>query len=202
MLSEAQKRNRRAIELVTVALLRRSRSLLLVSAAIAKSLPLAILAAHTNAAKIGRQSLRRELAAAGLPTALPSLPLHRPDRAEITALSRRYARSWLDEAQALRRDGSSFTEATRGAHEALAPRRGTLSVTETSQAFNDEREDMAAELAEAGLAIELEWVAEVTACKVCWSRDGERVDPRDGFNPAPGHVHPNCQCTSRVVLAD
>lgn len=91
-----------------------------------------------------------------------------------------------------------------GAPGALDVRLATIGVTENAEAFNHERRDAVAQLAERYALVEV-WDATLDkrTCEECLKLDGTRAPVGVGFpgGAVPGAVHPRCRCTSHFERA-
>lgn len=100
--------------------------------------------------------------------------------------------------------------AIRGTLAPMSRRIDRTAVTETAQAYGDERRVMLVDLgvndsAFASFAsrhrLQRKWIALADACPKCWDHDGELTGVSDTFSGGdePGFMHVSCRCTDELV---
>lgn len=127
------------------------------------------------------------------------------DAARSTVAARAYAASWsarvLVASKRVESAGelppSILLDATVGAEAALE----RTIITESVEAWNDERVEMARSLDEYNDVLEQEWFAilDRNVCATCAAMDGKREPLGESFEVGAPPVHPRCRCFIEFV---
>lgn len=122
----------------------------------------------------------------------------------VRTYANNYAALWLKKAIESRNNGDSFSEAVRTANKASEHRLETLSVTESSAAYNEGKRLAGVEY-DGSIELVRVWDTSLEngICGDCESSDGEIVGISEKFSIGePGTIHPNCRCTFFVSQYD
>jgi SPP1 gp7 family putative phage head morphogenesis protein len=161
-----------------------------------------LLSAGTRRAKArATETLQRQLRALTLAEVADLDTIVRANR-----YGRRFAAKWFAETNRAAAEGMAKRAARRHASKALTGYRRTITTTEVSRAYSEQREHVARQYAKSTRElVYLEWDAALDrrTCPTCEGMHGTQVLAADGWSGSgPGAVHPGCRCVSLVVVAE